>query len=308
MEYGIDIGHNCSPDTGARGIRVEDVMTMEVGTRVISKLKSQGHQVVECKPKSASTVGNSLLQRCNIANANRVNLFVSIHFNAFNRVAKGTEVFAASDTGRKIAQPILDNIVKLGYFNRGVKDGSHLYVIKNTNMPAILVECCFCDNQEDMNRYNPEALANAIVTGLTGKSPTPPAPNPAKDNEIIKLQQTLNRLKITDSSGKKLVEDGTIDNETRAATQKFQSIVDITENGIAGPTTWIALNQILAKPILRANHAGGTAVKYLQYRIGAETDGVFGPGTEAALERFQKQNGLTADGILGPQSWVKLIG
>jgi N-acetylmuramoyl-L-alanine amidase len=57
MEYGIDIGHNCSPDTGARGIRVEDVMTMEVGTRVISKLKSQGHQVVECKPKSASTVG-----------------------------------------------------------------------------------------------------------------------------------------------------------------------------------------------------------------------------------------------------------
>ena len=127
MKYGIDIGHNCPPDTGARGIRQEDNLTMEVGTRVISKLKYLGHQVIDCKPSRASSVGNSLQQRCNIANSNRVDVFVSIHFNSFNRQANGTEIFTASDTGRRISQSVLDNIVKLGYFNRGVKNGLHLY-------------------------------------------------------------------------------------------------------------------------------------------------------------------------------------
>lgn len=49
MRYGIDIGHNCPPDTGARGIRFEDDLTKEVGNLVIAKLKSLGHQVIECK-------------------------------------------------------------------------------------------------------------------------------------------------------------------------------------------------------------------------------------------------------------------
>ncbi|HEY9597071.1 MAG TPA: N-acetylmuramoyl-L-alanine amidase, partial [Cyanophyceae cyanobacterium] len=114
MKYAIDIGHNCPPDTGAASIRKEDVMTMEVGTKVISSLKALGHQVVECKPSRASSVLNSLQQRCSTANSNQVDIFVSIHFNCFNGQANGTEVFAISQTGRSIAQRVLDSIVKLG--------------------------------------------------------------------------------------------------------------------------------------------------------------------------------------------------
>ncbi|MEW6493705.1 MAG: N-acetylmuramoyl-L-alanine amidase [Cyanobacteriota bacterium] len=306
MKYGIDIGHNCSPDIGAKGIRQEDVMTMEVGSKVVSKLQALGHQVIGCRPSRASGVGNSLQQRCNIANSNNVDVFVSIHFNSFNKQANGTEVFAVSDTGRSIAKRILDNIVKLGYFNRGVKDGSHLYVVRNVYSPAVLVECCFCDNKPDMDRYNAEDIATAIVKGLTGQA----APTPDADDKFttLELQQALNRLKIRDDNGKPLVEDGSLDKETTAAIKNFQQIVDVTETGIAGATTWLAINQILAKPILRANHAGGTVVKYIQYRVGAETDGVYGPGTAATVEKFQKQNGLTVDGNIGPQSWAKLIG
>lgn len=308
MEYGIDIGHNCPPDSGATGIRKEDDLTMEIGTRVISKLRALGHQVVDCKPSTstASSVTSSLQQRCDKANSNRVDTYVAIHFNKFNGQANGTEVFAASDVGRRIAKSVLDSIVKVGFFNRGVKDGSNLYVIRNTNMPAILIECCFCDSQKDMSLYNPDTLSDAIVRGLTGQ--LPPNPSPAEKNTIIDLQKTLNRLKIKDAQGKTLVEDGTIDDQTRAATKRFQGIVDITENGIAGPTTWMALDQILAKPVLKPNQAGGTTVKYLQYRVGVETDGVYGPATEAAVEKFQKQNGLVADGLVGPQTWTKMIG
>ncbi|GAB4173536.1 MAG: N-acetylmuramoyl-L-alanine amidase [Coleofasciculaceae cyanobacterium] len=305
MKYGIDIGHNCPPDIGARGIRQEDNLTMEVGTRVISKLKSLGHQVVDCKPRRASSVGNSLQQRCNIANSNRVDIYVSIHFNSFNRQANGTEVFATSDRGRRIALPVLNNIVKLGYANRGVKNGSHLYVLQYTNMPAILVECCFCDAQQDMNRYNADNLADAIVRGLTGQ--TPPKPDEADKKTVLDLQKALNQLRIRDDNGKLLVEDGIIGNATRSATRNFQRIVGITETGIAGPTTWLAIEEILAKPILRPNHAAGTTVKYLQYLLKVVVDGIYGSLTASAVEVWQQKQGLTADGIVGPQTWNKLL-
>ncbi|WP_026734118.1 N-acetylmuramoyl-L-alanine amidase [Fischerella sp. PCC 9605] len=313
MKFGIDIGHNCPPDTGARGIKFEDNLTLDVGNRVIAKLKALGHQVVECKPARASSVSESLRKRCATANANKVDTFVSIHFNAFNRQANGTEVFAVSDTGRRIAKPVLDEIVKLGFFNRGVKNGSHLFVLKNTDMPAILVEGCFVDSQKDMNLYNPEAMANAIVKGLTGQLPSTPV-NPIEDEEqnpdttTLRFQKALNRLKITDKNGKPLVENGTNDATTKSAIEKFQSITGIQQTGIAGDTTWNAINQILAKRIIRVNHAGGVVVRYLQYRLGVDIDGIYGPQTEAAMKKFQQQNGLTADGIVGPATWQKLIG
>jgi N-acetylmuramoyl-L-alanine amidase len=313
MKFGIDSGHNCPPDTGARGIKVEDNLTLDVGNRVIAKLRSLGNEVVVCRPSSARTVTESLSKRCSTANASRVDIYVSIHFNAFNRQANGTEVFATSDTGRKIAKPVLDEIIKLGFFNRGVKSGSHLYVLKNTDMPAILIECCFIDSQKDMNLFNPETMANAIVKGLTGKVPSAPV-NPVPDEEdnidttILRLQKALNRLKITDRNSKALVEDGFTGANTKSAVEKFQTIVGVQATGIANETTWNAINLILAKRIIRPNHAGGAVVRYLQYRLGVDNDGVYGPQTEVAIKNFQKQNGLDADGIVGPASWQKLIG
>jgi len=313
MKFGIDIGHNCPPDTGARGIKVEDNLTLDVGNRVIAKLKALGNEVISCKPNSASSVRESLSKRCATANANNVGIYVSIHFNAFNGQANGTEVFATSETGRRIAKPVLDEIIKLGFFNRGVKSGSHLYVLKNTDMPAILIEGCFIDSTKDMNLFNAEAMANAIVKGLTGKVPNTPV-NPVPDEEqnadttVLRLQKALNRLKITDKNGKALVENNTLGDSTKSAVEKFQNIAGIQPTGIAGETTWNAINLILAKRIIRPNHAGGSAVRYLQYRLGIEVDGVYGPQTEASIKQFQKQNGLTPDGIVGPVTWQKFIG
>ena len=329
MKFGIDIGHNCPPDSGASGIKSEDKLTMEVGNKVIAKLESLGHTVISCKPNSASTVNQSLGRRCEKANNNRVDFFVSIHFNAFNGQANGTEVFAISDAGRKVAQKVLDEIVKSGFFNRGVKSGSHLYVLKRTNMPGILIEGCFIDSAKDMQIYDGEAMANAIVAGLTGKvastsvnpasnapaNPVPNAPaNPVideeqnKDKSILRLQQALNRLKITDKNNRPLVEDNRMGAATSSATEKFQRIVGVLPTGIASNTTWNAINQILAKRVIQGTHASGVIIRYLQFRIGANPDGIYGSQTKAALKKFQQQNGLTADAIVGAMSWQKLIG
>jgi N-acetylmuramoyl-L-alanine amidase len=332
MKFGLDIGHNCPPDSGAKGIKSENKLTMEVGNKVIAKLENLGHTVIACKPNSARTVNQSLGSRCEKANSNRVDIFVSIHFNAFNGQANGTEVFAISDAGKKVAQKVLDEIVKLGFFNRGVKSGSHLYVLRRTNMPGILIECCFIDSAKDIQLYDGETMANAIVAGLTGKvaktpvNPVPgvsipiavPVPNASvntvideeqnKDKSILRLQKALNRLKITDKNNRTLVEDNSMGQATSSATEKFQRIVGVLPTGIAGNTTWDALNQILAKRVVQGTHASGVIIRYLQYRVGADPDGIYGPQTEAGIKKFQQQNGLTADGIIGAITWQKLVG
>jgi N-acetylmuramoyl-L-alanine amidase len=179
MKFGIDIGHNCPPDTGALGVKKEDDLTKAVGTHLMQKLKAAGHTVVDCTPKTASSVNDSLLRRANTANANNVNIFVSIHFNAFNKKASGAEVFGISNASKGIAQSVLKEIEKLGFKSRGVKSTS-LMVLRKTQMPAILVECCFCDSPTDMAIFDAEKMAEAIKVGLIGESKED-APKPDKD-------------------------------------------------------------------------------------------------------------------------------
>lgn len=165
----IDMGHNARFDSGANGIRFEDDLTKEVGTRVMNKLIELGYNVVPVNPinpqNTISTV-DSLQQRTNIANVNEVNKYISIHFNAFNGAANGSEVYYSKSGSAPLAQNILNELVNLGFVNRGIKDGSNLYVIKNTNSPAVLVECCFVDSKIDMQIYNADNTANAIVRGI----------------------------------------------------------------------------------------------------------------------------------------------
>jgi N-acetylmuramoyl-L-alanine amidase len=313
MRFGIDIGHNCPPDTGVNGIKYEDNLTLDVGNRVIGKLKDLAYQVIDCKPKKSSSAGDSLRQRCSVANESKVDVFVSIHFNAFNGFANGTEIFAIGDTAKKISKSVLDEITQIGFFNRGIKNGSHLFVLKNLNMPAILVECCFIDSEKDMKLFDSEAIANAIVKGLTGKIPSSdvmsvPDESLNPDVSIVRLKKALSRLRIIDDNVNSLKEDNINSPATISTIKKFQEIVDIQQTGIANNITWGAINQVLAKPVIRKNHAGGIVMKYLQYRVGAETDGIYGSLTEAAIQKFQRENGLYADGIVGNLTWRKLIG
>ncbi|MEM7716517.1 MAG: N-acetylmuramoyl-L-alanine amidase [Cyanobacteria bacterium P01_A01_bin.68] len=313
MRFGIDIGHNAPPDTGATGLKFEDNLTLDVGNRVINKLRALGHQVVDCKPKNVNSVRASLSQRVRNANIAAIDIFVSIHFNAFNGKANGTEIYATSNQGKKIAASVLKEILKMGFFNRGVKNGSHLYVVRNTNMPAILVECCFLDSPKDINLYDSEKMANAIVQGLTGKLPSTPVKSipdgtNSPDKSVLRLQQSLNQLRITTSDGKRLAEDGDLGPNTKSAIKNFQQITGIQMTGIAGNTTWNGINQILAKTVVRENHASGIVVRYLQYRLGVEIDGIYGALTKTAIIAYQRNVGLYPDGIIGLLTWKKLIG
>lgn len=162
MRFGIGCGHNCPPnDTGAVGIKKEDGLTLDV---------------INCTPNNASSLIESLQKRVDKANSSMVDLFVSIHFNKFldgsqtTNSAMGCEVFAISNTSAAIAQTVVDKIAKLGFKNRGVKS-ANLFVIKNTSMPAILIEVCFLDSTADMallSSIGTDPIAEAIADALIG--------------------------------------------------------------------------------------------------------------------------------------------
>lgn len=171
MKFGIDLGHGVGQDRGAVGKIAEETIINAVGTVVISKLKALGHSVVELRPAIATSVSNSLEQRYNKADYYNVDLCVSIHANAGG--GKGTEVYTYKAKSVLQAKTVLNNLVSLGFVNRGIKDGSALAMVKRPQATAMLIEVCFVDTQSDVDLYNSigiEKIANAIVSGLTGQT------------------------------------------------------------------------------------------------------------------------------------------
>ena len=114
--------------------------------------------------------------------------------------------------------------------------------------------------------------------------------------------------------------DGIFGTKTRAAVISFQKANGLGVDGIVGKLTWAKLYDAApvsvvapaAQPMLRSG-SRGEAVRKLQELLNARgydcgaVDGIFGVKTRAAVIAFQKANGLSADGIVGPLTWGKLI-
>jgi peptidoglycan hydrolase-like protein with peptidoglycan-binding domain len=109
--------------------------------------------------------------------------------------------------------------------------------------------------------------------------------------------------------------DGDFGSGTKRALERWQRRHGLAADGVAGPATRRALG-LGPGPVLKAparaprkrsrarvaNHTGGGGVAALQRALGVSADGVFGPGTERALKRWQDRHGLAADGVAGPQT------
>lgn len=164
-------GHapNGEPDPGAcnydLNLRESDI-AKEVADAVENYLTVAGVEVV------GNLQSDSLSEITNTANESGADLFISIHCNAFNGSAKGTEVevYPGSRVGNALGECIQKQIVDaLGTVDRGLKDRPGLYVLKHTDMPAVLVETAFIDNYQDAVklRDRTDEFARAIARGVT---------------------------------------------------------------------------------------------------------------------------------------------
>jgi len=163
---GLDVGA-----IGIEGLRETDVV-LEVSLMVAELLRERG---VEVKLTRTTDINVELSERVRIANKTDADIFVSIHANASHgkkREINGLETFYYSGwRGKLLAELIQTEILRVspGSPDRGFKKGRY-YVIKNTDMPAVLVEIGFLTGKLDARRLEKEIhrkrLAYAITKGI----------------------------------------------------------------------------------------------------------------------------------------------
>lgn len=196
MRIGINCGHTVSgtKGCGAVGYIDESLETRRVGIKLETLLSKAGHKVYDCTDDYAPSASANLSKIVAMANKQPLDLFVSIHFNKHKGQAHGTEVHTYGGVNHAEALSVCNALEKLGFTNRGIKDGSGLSVLRRSEAKAILVEVCFVDNKTDTELYKKigaDAVAQAICEAITGQ-------NIEEDidmEELKKLQGEVDALK-----------------------------------------------------------------------------------------------------------------
>ncbi|MBR5835607.1 MAG: N-acetylmuramoyl-L-alanine amidase [Bacteroidales bacterium] len=172
MRISVNCGHTIAGSGygAVSGKYNESDINRKVGKELIKLLRKDGHTVFDSTIDDARTQNSYLDAVVRTANACDVDLFISLHCNAsVNRTGHGVEVYTYK--GRKLdnAIRVCYEVSRLGFRNRGIRDGSHLYVVKNTKAPALLIEMFFLDNETDQTLYKTigyKEMARAIARAI----------------------------------------------------------------------------------------------------------------------------------------------
>lgn len=170
----VNPGHCPGIDPGAvnsnYGITEAEIVKA-VGTMVADYLDAAGCEVSLLQSDNLYWDGRG---ECVIDSANRwpADILVSLHCNAFNTQARGTEccIFGAGGESERLARCVQRQIVdNLHTVDRGVKERPDLVVLKYTYMPAVLVEMAFIDSNSDAELLisRQDEFARAIARGVT---------------------------------------------------------------------------------------------------------------------------------------------
>ena len=135
------------------------------------------------------------------------------------------------------------------------------------------------------------------------------------------VQTWLNGVRDSCTWYGELTADGIFGTKSENAVKEFQLKNSMNMDGKVGANTWNVLyakytakhglNVPYPGVALRTGNAGGT-VRLVQQKLNSlgekiSTDGKFGSATAAAVQRYQRRNGLTADGIVGKSTWEKMF-
>jgi N-acetylmuramoyl-L-alanine amidase len=174
----IDQGHNPqNPNAGAEGngYREQDLV-YTIGQELAGILRAEGYDVRLSRPTPDTQLGTSnataLAARVEEANRFGADYFISLHANASElSSASGTEalVYRVNSAAGELAQDIVNSLSSVtGLPNRGVTPRTNLYVLKRTQMPAVLVELGFITNPGDaaLMADSPDLFAEGIEQGI----------------------------------------------------------------------------------------------------------------------------------------------
>lgn len=168
MKIVIDPGHSgrLEPGACAGGVRECDV-ALAIARLLAEQLEEEGHEIWLTRTGDLQT--DDLAFRAELANANKADVFISIHANsAASPAAQGTEVYhyPGSSQGKRLATLLQACLVAgLGTADRGVKE-ANFQVLRQTDCPAVLVEVAFISHAAErrlLNGYAGQIAAAAAM-------------------------------------------------------------------------------------------------------------------------------------------------
>lgn len=181
MKLFINPGHKVGIDPGCvhPNGTTEAEIALELGEKLIPYLENAG---VDCKLLQSNSlngededINNPSI--CRTANESGADLFLSLHCNGFNHKARGIEalVYPGSEKSKAFAKCLLNQLYPLlseidpDFPNRGIKERSDLAVLRNTSMPACLLEVGFVDNDADLAllKNHQDDIVRAIARAVT---------------------------------------------------------------------------------------------------------------------------------------------
>lgn len=269
----------------------------------------------------SGTASERLQKRVNVAVSKNADVLVSLHINATGTgTSQGAEVWypnknykpAANTVGKALSQDIQNELVKLGLYNRGIKekstvedkypDGSLqdwygiIRLSKMAGIPGIIVEHAFIDNSSDANKFlssdsKLKALGVADATGISSYFGLT-----KKTSDADSGDSNVAGWITEGSSTKYMYEDGTyatgyvkIDGSyyyfsTSGIMQKYDQTINgvpyyFGSNGKAASTGWLTTNTGAKKYCLGNGKMATGYVKIGYYYYGFSSSGVMQRGT-----------------------------
>jgi len=166
MKLYLDAGHTIS-DPGAIGLfgTRESAITYLLRDSLKDRLKARGYTVL------GNTNEMNLAARIKEANDNKCNYYISLHCNSdTSNSGEGTEIWVKSAGGEaeRLAKAVLNDLCSAtGLKNRGVKYSNSLAVLRDTNMPAILIETAFIGTKKEEFVLTSPLYQEVFVNALT---------------------------------------------------------------------------------------------------------------------------------------------
>jgi N-acetylmuramoyl-L-alanine amidase len=164
----IDPGHG-GEDPGATAVngRYEKEFTLNMSKAIAALLEQDPQIQVELTRTDDTFISTHELYRPKLANELNADLFISIHGNTFDDSSvSGTESFYYHDESLAFAEVIHKHVAQAtGFKDRGVKKESY-FVLRETNMPAALLELGYLTNPENEGKMWTSAFQQSVASAI----------------------------------------------------------------------------------------------------------------------------------------------